>query len=121
MAALVLKRLVKERWDSASKHFTPPELGADEKTAIKRDLVPGLADPQTKVRIAIGVVIAGEADSIIWKICVRTPLALTHAHTCNHDLGKLCKSLFIAIMPCYPCGTLARCLYAKSQLGMVAF
>ena len=64
LAALVLKRLVKERWDSASKHFQPPELGGDEKTAIKRDLVPGLADPQTKVRVAIGMVIAGEAASI---------------------------------------------------------
>ena len=61
LAALVLKRLVKERWDSDSKHFKAPELGSDEKTAIKRDLVPGLADPQTKVRIAVGMVIAGEA------------------------------------------------------------
>lgn len=61
LAALVLKRLVKERWDSASKHYKPPELGGDEKTVIKRDLVPGLADPQTKVRVAIGMVIAGEA------------------------------------------------------------
>ena len=65
LAALVLKRLVKERWDSASKHFQPPELGGDEKTAIKRDLVPGLADPQAKVRVAIGMVIAGGAAMII--------------------------------------------------------
>ena len=64
LAALVLKRLVKERWDSASKHFTPPELGADEKTAIKRDLVPGLADAQIKVRIAIGMVVAGKRSAL---------------------------------------------------------
>lgn len=60
LAALVLKRLVKERWDRDSKHFKPPDLSSDEKSAIKRDLVPGLADPQTKIRVAIGMVIAGE-------------------------------------------------------------
>ena len=59
LAALVLKRLVKQGWDRDSKHFKAPELGSDEKSAIKRDLVPGLADPQSKIRIAIGMVIAG--------------------------------------------------------------
>ena len=59
LAALILKRLVKERWDRDSKHFESPELSSDEKNAIKRDVVSGLADPQTKIRVAIGMVIAG--------------------------------------------------------------
>ena len=82
LAALVLKRVVKERWDRDSKHFKPPELGGDEKAAIKRDIVPGLADPHTKVRVAIGMVIAGKAASYrslsavtIYMLCVETVTA----------------------------------------------
>ena len=51
---------MKQSWDRDSKHFKAPELGSDEKSTIKRDLVPGLADPQSKIRIAIGMVIAGQ-------------------------------------------------------------
>ena len=73
LAALVLKRLVKERWDRDSKHFKPPELGSDEKSAIKRDLVPGLADPQIKVRIAIGMVIAGNDPLSVCRKILQPP------------------------------------------------
>ena len=61
LAALLLKQHIKHHWTPEAKHFQPPVVGDDEKAALRRDLVAGLADSEGKMRVAIGMAIAGIA------------------------------------------------------------
>lgn len=61
LAALLLKQHIKQHWAPEAKHFAPPAVGDAEKAAVRRDLVAGLADPEAKVRVAVGMAVAGIA------------------------------------------------------------
>jgi len=61
MAAVLLKHHIKRHWAPESKSFEEPVVGSDEKAAIRAMLLPGLMDPASKLRTAIGMAIAGIA------------------------------------------------------------
>mmetsp|Transcript_12632 Transcript_12632/g.27297 ORF Transcript_12632/g.27297 Transcript_12632/m.27297 type:complete len:1089 (+) Transcript_12632:75-3341(+) len=61
LAALLLKKYIKEHWTEDSRYYEPPETTAQEKAAIRQALPPGLADPSSKVRTAVGMAIAAIA------------------------------------------------------------
>ena len=61
MAAVLLKHHIKRHWAPESKSFEEPVVGSDEKAAIRAVLLPGLMDPASKLRTAIGMAIAGIA------------------------------------------------------------
>ena len=58
LAAVVLKKYVKEHWQEGEGKFFPPQTGEDEKAAIRELLPNGLADPEAKIRTACGMAIA---------------------------------------------------------------
>lgn len=61
MAAVLLKRHVKEHWAEESKHFKQPVVSDSEKAAIRSQLPQGLADTQPKLRTAVSMAIAAIA------------------------------------------------------------
>lgn len=61
LAAVLLKRHVKEHWATESRHFKEPVVADNEKTAIRSHLPQGLADPLPKVRTAVSMAIAAIA------------------------------------------------------------
>lgn len=61
MAAVLLKRHVKEHWAEESKHFKQPVVSDSEKTAIRGQLPQGLADPLPKLRTAVSMAISAIA------------------------------------------------------------
>ena len=61
LAAVLLKRHVKEHWATESKHFKEPVVADNEKTAIRSQLPQGLADPLPKLRTAASMAIAAIA------------------------------------------------------------
>ena len=62
MAAVLLKRHVKEHWAEESKHFEQPVVSDSEKAALRAQLPQGLADPLPKLRIAVSMAIASIAQ-----------------------------------------------------------
>ena len=58
LAAVVLKKYVKEHWQEGEGRFFPPQTNDDEKEAIRTLLPNGLADPLPKIRTACGMAIA---------------------------------------------------------------
>jgi hypothetical protein len=61
MAALLLKKHIKEHWSTEAKHFREPLLGGDEKAAIRQDLLAGLGDAEPRIRVAVAMVVASIA------------------------------------------------------------
>lgn len=61
LAAVLLKRHVKEHWATESKHFKEPVVAENEKAAIRSQLPQGLADPLPKLRTATSMAIAAIA------------------------------------------------------------
>ena len=61
LAAVLVKRHVKEHWATESKHFKEPVVSDSEKTAIRNQLPQGLADPLPKLQTAVSMAIAGIA------------------------------------------------------------
>ena len=61
MAAVLLKRHVKEHWAPESKHFRQPVVADNEKSVIRNHLPQGLADPLPKIRTGISMAIAAIA------------------------------------------------------------
>ena len=61
MAAVLLKRHVKEHWAEESKHFKQPVVSEAEKAAIRSQLPQGLADPLPKLRTAVSMAISAIA------------------------------------------------------------
>lgn len=61
MAAVLLKRHVKEHWAPESKHFRQPVVAGNEKSVIRNHLPQGLADPLPKIRTGISMAIAAIA------------------------------------------------------------
>ena len=58
LAAVVLKKYVKEHWQEGEGRFIPPQTSDEEKHAIRELLPIGLADPVAKIRTATGMAIA---------------------------------------------------------------
>ena len=58
LAAVVLKKYVKEHWQEGEGRFIPPQTSDEEKHAIRELLPVGLADPVAKIRTATGMAIA---------------------------------------------------------------
>jgi hypothetical protein len=61
MAAVMLKQFIKAHWTPEAKHFEEPLVGDEEKVAIRRDLVTGLGDSDSRMRVAVGMAVAGIA------------------------------------------------------------
>lgn len=61
MAAVLLKQHIKAHWTREAKRFEEPEVGEDEKAAIRRDLIAGLGDSEGKIRVAVGMAVANIA------------------------------------------------------------
>lgn len=100
MAALLLKQHIKAHWTPEAKHFEDPVIGEDEKAAIRRDLLAGLGDDENKIRVAVGMAIAGIAK---WDVPIAWPLLLGQLVTAiseRKDLRVLhgavrCLSMFV--------------------------
>jgi len=58
LAAVVLKNHIKQHWTPEAKHFREPVVGDGEKGAIRAALLPGLGDPSSKIRTAVGMAVA---------------------------------------------------------------
>lgn len=58
LAALVLKKYIKEHWDETNRKFQPPVAPENAKHLIRQGLLPGLADDSSKLRTAVGMCIA---------------------------------------------------------------
>ncbi|KAL4441799.1 hypothetical protein ABPG77_003715 [Micractinium sp. CCAP 211/92] len=61
LAATVLKKLVREHWTAEAPHFKGPQVGAQEKEAIREALPSGLGDESSKVRTAVAMAVAAIA------------------------------------------------------------
>lgn len=61
LAAVVLKKYVKEHWTFESPHFREPPVEDGEKAAIRELLPSGLSDPDSKLRTAVAMAVAGIA------------------------------------------------------------
>lgn len=61
LAATVLKKLVREHWTGESPHYKGPQVGAEEKEAIREALPTGLGDESSKVRTAVAMAVAAIA------------------------------------------------------------
>lgn len=61
LAATVLKKLVREHWTAESPHYKGPQVGAEEKEAIREALPTGLGDESSKVRTAVAMAVAAIA------------------------------------------------------------
>lgn len=61
LAATVLKKLVREHWTAEAPHFKGPQVGAQEKEAIREALPSGLGDDSSKVRTAVAMAVAAIA------------------------------------------------------------
>ncbi len=61
LSAVLLKKLVKERWSPESKHFREPVVHPQEKAAIRQGLPQGLGDKSAKIQTAVGLVVASIA------------------------------------------------------------
>ncbi|KAF8072465.1 Ipo9 [Scenedesmus sp. PABB004] len=60
-AAVLLKQYVKQHWVEGERGFVPPEVSEADKAAIRAALPAGLADPDSKIRTAVGMAIAAVA------------------------------------------------------------
>jgi hypothetical protein len=58
LAAVVLKKYIKEHWQEGEGRFFPPQTSDEEKAAIRELLPVGLSDPIGKIRTACGMAIA---------------------------------------------------------------
>ena len=58
LAAVVLKKYIKEHWQEGEGRFFPPQTSDEEKAAIRELLPVGLSDPTGKIRTACGMAIA---------------------------------------------------------------
>ena len=90
LAAVLLKRHVKEHWAEESKHFKQPVVSDSEKSSIRNQLPQGLADTLPKIRIAVSMAIAGIAK---WDLPDAWPgllnlLMQALTTKANQDLGK---------------------------------
>lgn len=63
LAAVVLKKHVKEHWDRDGRAFSPPEVSDEEKAMVRQTLLGGLVDDSSKVRTAIGMAIMAIANA----------------------------------------------------------
>lgn len=61
LAAVVLRKYVREHWTFESSAYREPPVGEEEKEAIRGALPGGLADPASKLRTAVALVIAAIA------------------------------------------------------------
>jgi len=102
MAAVLLKRHVKEHWAEESKHFQQPVVSNDEKAAIRTHLLQGLADPLPKLRTAVSMAVSAIAK---WDLPDAWPgllnlLMKAVTSKANQDLGVQ----LIAAQHCYCAG-----------------
>ena len=58
LAAVVLKKYIKEHWQAGEGRFFPPQVSDEEKAGIRELLPMGLGDPSGKIRTACGMAIA---------------------------------------------------------------
>ncbi|EEH57214.1 uncharacterized protein MICPUCDRAFT_486, partial [Micromonas pusilla CCMP1545] len=61
LAAVVLKKYVKEHWQEGEGRHVPPQTSDEEKAAMREILPAGLGDPIAKIRTAVGMAIASIA------------------------------------------------------------
>lgn len=61
LAAVILKKHLKEHWTFESGAFREPPIGEEEKAALRARLPRGLADPERKLRTAAGMAVAAVA------------------------------------------------------------
>ncbi|CAJ1932166.1 unnamed protein product [Sphenostylis stenocarpa] len=61
LPAVLLKQLVKKRWEEGEETFEPPVVSSDEKEIIRRMLLLALDDPHRKICTAIGMAVASIA------------------------------------------------------------
>lgn len=61
LAAVVLKKYIKEHWMEDTRSFRPPVVNESDKQSIRQLLPAGLADPNSKIRTAVGMAIASIA------------------------------------------------------------
>ena len=69
----LLKRHVKEHWTPESSKFREPPIEDSEKAAIRAALPAGLADPNSKLRTAVGMAVASIAK---WDVPQEWPTLL---------------------------------------------
>eukprot|EP00879_Flechtneria_rotunda_P017902 GHRR01018763.1.p1 GENE.GHRR01018763.1~~GHRR01018763.1.p1 ORF type:complete len:227 (+),score=67.73 GHRR01018763.1:354-1034(+) len=62
IAAVLLKQYVKHHWVEGERGFQPPETSEQDKQQIRTALPAGLSDPNSKVRTAVAMAVAGIAN-----------------------------------------------------------
>jgi hypothetical protein len=93
LAAVVLKKLVRERWDSSAKHWVGPPVVSDaDKEAVRSTLIHGLGDVSSAVRTAVSMAIAAVIESSVdldssWPGLLEGLVAAVRARTSEH-LGE---------------------------------
>jgi hypothetical protein len=63
LAAVILKKHVREKWSAHDRAFVAPEMSGEEKARIKTTLPAGLADGSSKIRTATAMAIAQVATN----------------------------------------------------------
>jgi hypothetical protein len=58
LAAVVLKKCIKEHWTPEGPKFRDPEIGEEEKARVRALLPAGLADPSSKINTAVAMAVA---------------------------------------------------------------
>ena len=61
LAAVVLKKLIKEHWTFEAPAFREPPIGEQEKAHLREIIPTGLADPNSVLRTAVAMVVANIA------------------------------------------------------------
>lgn len=62
LAAVILKNYVRTHWQEGTRGFAPPEVGEEEKAYVRNLLPRGIADPDSKIRTAVGMAVARVAE-----------------------------------------------------------
>ena len=61
LAAVVLKKWVRDHWDASAPHFAPPLASEEEKARVREALPTGLTDPDRRLRTAVAMALGAVA------------------------------------------------------------
>ena len=95
LAGVVLKQHIRRHWTPENEaHFKPPQLEASEKEAVKTALSQGLADPDSRLRTAVGVCISEivTLDPNGWPQLLHTLVQSVKFGDCRSNAGERCHT-----------------------------
>ena len=104
LAAVLLKQHVQQHWDSAVQHFKPPEVGDNEKAAVRQNIFQHLFNAPRSLHAILSATVAAIADwdfPEAWPQAVELPLqvATAAAETPQVPIAAPCLTCAMRVKP----------------------